>query len=102
MNGELKRLRDTERWIGWVRLGAVPFAIFQVAIAGGYPDGYEGAAWLTTACFCVGTAVLFRMGRRDLNRRDQIRVGVLALAFDFAVVSAYVLVFSFQAESPVR
>ena len=26
------RLRDVERWIGWVRLGAVPFAIFQVAI----------------------------------------------------------------------
>ena len=102
MNADLKRLRDTERWIGWIRLGAVPFAVFQVAITGGYPDGYERAAWLTTACFCVGTVVLFRIGRRELSRRDQIRVGVLALAFDFAVVSVYVLVFSFQAESPVR
>jgi signal transduction histidine kinase len=102
MNAHLKRLRDTERWIAWIRLAAVPFAILQVAIAGGYPDGYERSAWLTTACFCVGTVVLFRMGRRELNRRDQVRLGVLALAFDFAVVSVYVLVFSFQAESPVR
>jgi signal transduction histidine kinase len=102
MNADLKRLRDTERWIGWIRLAAVPFAILQVAIAGGYPENYERAAWLTTACFGVGTVVLFRMGRRELNRRDQVRLGVLALAFDFAVVSAYVLVFSFQAESPVR
>jgi signal transduction histidine kinase len=102
MNADLKRLRDTERWIGWIRLAAVPFAILQVALAGGYPEGYERAAWLTTACFCLGTVVLFRMGRRDLNRRDQVRLGVLALAFDFAVVSVYVFVFSFQAESPVR
>jgi signal transduction histidine kinase len=102
MNADLKRLRDTERWIGWIRLAAMPFAVIQVAIAGGYPKGYERAAWLTTACFCLGTVVLFRMGRRELNRRDQVRLGVLALAFDFAVVSVYVLVFSFQAESPVR
>jgi signal transduction histidine kinase len=102
MNGELERLRDTERWIGWVRLAGVPFAIFQVAIAGGYPHGYEAAAWLTTVCFGVGSVVLFRMGRRELDRRDQIRFGALALVFDFAVVSAYVLVFSFQADSPVR
>jgi signal transduction histidine kinase len=102
MNADLKRLRDTERWIGWIRLAAVPFAILQVALAGGYPEGYERAAWLTTACFCLGTVVLFRMGRRNLNRRDQVRLGVLALAFDFAVVSVYVFVFSFQAESPVR
>src|SRR5919201_5027170 len=102
MNGELERLRDTERWIGWVRLAGVPFAIFQVAIAGGSPHGYEAAAWLTTVCFGVGSVVLFRMGRRELDRRDQIRFGALALVFDFAVVSAYVLVFSFQADSPVR
>ena len=102
MNGELERLRATERWIGWVRLGGVPFAIFQVALAGGYPDGYEAAAWLVTVCFAAGAVVLFRMGRRELAYRDQVRLGVLAVGFDLAVVSAYVLVFSFQAESPVR
>jgi len=102
VKGELQRLRDTERWIGWIRLGAVPFAIFQVAIAGGYPSGYERAAWLTTLSFGVGAVFLFRMGWRELSRREQIRLGLLALAFDFAVVSTYVLAFSFQAESPVR
>ncbi|HYX88563.1 MAG TPA: histidine kinase dimerization/phospho-acceptor domain-containing protein, partial [Gaiellaceae bacterium] len=102
MNGELERLRATERWIGWVRLAAVPFAIFQVALAGGYPEGYETAAWLTTACFGAGAVVLLHMGRRELEYREQVRVGLLAQVFDLAVVSAYVLVFSFQAESPVR
>jgi signal transduction histidine kinase len=102
VNGELERLRDTERWIGWIRLGAVPLAIFQVAIASGYPEGYEAAAWLTTACFGAGALLLFRMGRRELGRAEQVRLGVLALGFDFAVVSTYVLVFNFQAESPVR
>jgi signal transduction histidine kinase len=102
MTGELKRLRDTERWIGWVRLAAIPFAIFQVLIASGYPENYEAAAWLTTACFGAGAVLLFRMGRREHGHRDQLRLGLLALAFDFAVVSTYVLVFSFQAESPVR
>jgi signal transduction histidine kinase len=102
VNGELERLRDTERWIGWVRLGAVPFAIFQVALASGYPGGYEVAAWVTTACFSAGAVLLFRMGRRNLRRREQIRLGLVAQTFDFAVVAAFVLVFSFQAESPVR
>ena len=102
MNGELERLRATERWVAWVRLASVPFAIFQVALASGYPGGYEAAAWVTTACLGAGAVLLFRMGRRELVHRDQVRLGALALAFDFAVVSTFALVFSFQAESPVR
>jgi signal transduction histidine kinase len=102
VNGELERLRATERWVAWVRLASVPFAIFQVALASGYPSGYEAVAWVTTACLGAGAVLLFRMGRRELAHRDQVRLGALALAFDFAVVSTFALVFSFQAESPVR
>jgi signal transduction histidine kinase len=102
VNAELARLRDTERWIGWVRLASIPFAVLQVAFTRAYPEGYEAAAWLTTACFAAGAVVLFRMGRRELNLRDQRRLGALALAFDFAVVSTYILIFSFEAETPVR
>ena len=102
MNGELKRLRDVERWIGGIRLAAVPFAIFQVAIASGYPSGYRVWAWVTTGVFTVGALALFWLSRRDWPRTTQSRLGLVALAFDFAVVSAYVLIFSFEDASPVR
>ena len=64
MNGELKRLRDVERWIGWIRAAGVPFAAFQVAIGSGYPTGYEVWAWITTTIFAAGAAVLFLLSRR--------------------------------------
>jgi signal transduction histidine kinase len=102
VNGELKRLQDVERWIGWIRLGAVPFAIFQVAIGSGYPPNHRLWAALTTAFFAVGAAVLFWLSRREWERAAQQRLGLAALTFDFAVVSAYVLIFSFEQASPIR
>jgi len=102
MNGELGRLRAVERWVGWIRLAAVPFAIFQIAIST-YPGGsYELWAWLTTGIFSVGALVLFRLGRRDWSLGAQHRLGLAALGFDFAVVSAYVLIFNFEDASPIR
>jgi signal transduction histidine kinase len=102
MNAELGNLRALERWIGWIRLGAILFAIFQVSLTTGYPSDYRAGAWATTAAFAAGSLVLFLLGRRDWSRPEQVRLGLAALVFDFAVVSAYVLVFSFQADSPVR
>jgi GAF domain len=46
---DVDRLRETERWIAWVRLAAVPFAIVEVGLLStDYPPGYEGWAWATT------------------------------------------------------
>jgi hypothetical protein len=87
VNAELGNLRDLERWIGWIRLGAILFAIFQVSLSGDYPPGYRAMAWATTAGFAAGSLVLFQLGRRDWSRAGQIRLGLAALAFDFAVVS---------------
>jgi hypothetical protein len=48
VTAELKRLNETERWIAWVRLAAVPFAIVEVGLLStDYPPGYEN--WATTA-----------------------------------------------------
>jgi signal transduction histidine kinase len=102
LNAELGNLRDLERWIGWIRLGAILFAIFQVSLTSGYPPGHLAGAWATTAAFAAGSLVLFLLGRRDRSRAEQVRLGLAALAFDFAVVSAYVLIYNFQADSPVR
>ena len=102
LNGELRRLQDTERWIAWVRLGAVPLAIFQVAIGQHYPAGRELWAWLTTAALGIGAIAIFALSRRDLTKQALQRIGLAALAFDFAIVSVYTLIFSFEAASPIR
>jgi hypothetical protein len=47
MTAEHERRRQTERWIAWVRLFAVPFAVVEVGvISSGYPPGYETWAWI--------------------------------------------------------
>jgi signal transduction histidine kinase len=99
---DLRRMRQTERWIAWVRLAAVPFAIVNVAFVANYPSGYEAWGWAVTATLTVGAFVLLWLSRRDWPRGTQIRLGAVATAFDFAVVSAYVIVYHFQAGAPIR
>jgi signal transduction histidine kinase len=102
VNGELERLRAVERWIGWVRLGAIPLAIFQISIVHAYPEGFELWAWVTTGVLVVGGLVLFWLSRQDWERAVQRRLGFFALGFDFAVATTYTLIFHFEPDSPVR
>jgi signal transduction histidine kinase len=95
-------MRETERWIAWVRLAAVPFAIVHVAFARNYPSGFQARGWAITAVLAVGAVALLWLSRREWPRAVQIRLGILATAFDFAVVAAYVLVYYFQTGSPIR
>jgi signal transduction histidine kinase len=99
---ELRRLRETERWLAWVRLAAVPFAAFQVAIGSNYPHGYERWAWVLTGGFAAGTLCLFWLSRKEWSFRRQIALGVGALAFDFGIVSGYILVYTFEQGTPIR
>ncbi len=99
---ELRRLRETERWLAWVRLAAVPFAAFQVAIGSNYPRGYERWAWVLTGGFAAGTLFLFWLSRKEWSFRRQIALGVGALAFDFGIVSGYILVYTFEQGTPIR
>jgi signal transduction histidine kinase len=99
---ELRQLRETERWLAWVRVAGVPFAIFQVAIGSDYPHNYERWAWVTTAVFAAGTLVLLWLARREWSPRGQVVLGASALTFDFAIVSAYILLYSFEQGTPIR
>jgi signal transduction histidine kinase len=92
-------LVQAERWLAWIRLGAVPFAVFQVAASGGYPGGYAAAAWTTTAVFTLGAVILLVLSR---GRRAGPGLAFGALIFDTAVVSAYVLAYSFESGTPIR
>jgi signal transduction histidine kinase len=102
VSAELKRLRAVERWIGWIRLGAIPLAVFQISIVKGYPDGYRLWAWVTTAVLVLGGLALFRLSRQDWEPAVQRRLGFGALGFDFGVATAYTLLFHFEPDSPVR
>ena len=97
-----QRSRELERWIAWGRVGAVALAVVLVALAGSYPPGYERWAWVTTALFLAGTLILLWLAKREWSGRSQLVLALTALAFDFAVASAYVMVFSFERAGPVR
>jgi signal transduction histidine kinase len=99
---ELRRLRETERWLAWVRLAGVPFAAFQVAIGSNYPHGYQRWAWLLTGGFAVGTLLLFWLSRKEWSFREQVALGIGALTFDFGIVSGYILVYTFEQGTPIR
>jgi K+-sensing histidine kinase KdpD len=104
MTRDLERLRQTERWIALVRVIAVPFAAIEVGVLStGYPPRYETYAWIITGILAGGAAVLWLVARRDLAPSGQRALGFSALAFDAAVVAAYVvLYYSYELNTPVR
>ena len=103
MTGELARLRQVERWIAWVRLLAVPFAIVEVVFSSGFPPGYERLAWITTGILAAGAVAFWLLTRSDFSFGTQKLVGFAALAFDTAVVAAFVVIyFAYEPDTPVR
>jgi signal transduction histidine kinase len=102
MTTDLAHLRDTERWIASVRLGGAVFAVVQVVLTTGYPQGYLRDAWIITALFAAGAVIVFGLSRRDLPRQRQLLLAVSALVFDTAALSAYLLVYNFESGSPIR
>ena len=99
---DLRQLREMERWLALIRVAGVAFGIFQVAVGSDYAHNYQGWAWVTTGIFAAGTAVLLLLSRGEWSRRGQVALGACALAFDFAVVCAYVLLYTYQESSPIR
>jgi signal transduction histidine kinase len=95
--------RETERWIAWVRLGAVPFTLLEVGVlTEHYPPGYERWAWAAVATFTVGALLFFLLSRRHEFERAPRRIGLLALLLDGAVITAFAIIYQFEPGSPVR
>jgi signal transduction histidine kinase len=93
-----------ERWIAWVRLGAVPFAVLEVGLlTQDYPPGYENRAWALAAILGVGAIVLWWLAHRELAPRALRSLAFAALAFDAVLVACFtVLYYAFEANTPVR
>jgi signal transduction histidine kinase len=103
MTPELERLRENERWIAWVRLAAVPFAIVEVgALSTDYPPGYESWAWATTGLLAIAGIGFFLLSRADEFARAPRRIGLLAITIDTVIVTAFVLIYQYEIGSPVN
>jgi signal transduction histidine kinase len=99
---QLARLVDVERWVAWVRLGGVVFALFEVGLFSyGYPPGYEAAAWTISGLFVAGSVALFALARRGNPELAPV-LSAAALLFDTAIVCAYAVVYSYEYGSPTR
>jgi hypothetical protein len=90
---DLDRPDGLDAWVAFVRAAAAPFVVLEVAIErGNYPPGDERWAWTLAAVFAAGAA--FFLWRRSLHSP--------ALVFDWAVVSGWVALYSFESGTPVR
>jgi signal transduction histidine kinase len=97
-----QRRREIETWISRVRVGGVAFAVIEIALfTERFPPGYRAAAWALTGAFAFGTAVLLLLTR--LERDDLLpAIGLAALVFDTAVISAYAVIFSYEYGNQTR
>ncbi len=96
-----QRVTGLERWIAFVRLAAVPFAILQVSISSEYPAHYRLFAVALTIVLAMG-AVVFWFLASTIPDAESSFVGVTALAFDCAIVTAFVLTYHFEQGTPTR
>jgi len=93
---------NAERWLAWVRLGAVPFAVLEAIVAAPYPPGRAAWLWTTTAIFAAGAVAFLVIARRELSPSALARVGLAALVFDFAVISSFILAVYYEPTTQIR
>jgi signal transduction histidine kinase len=104
VTADLERRRQIERWIAWVRLFAVPFAVVEVGvISESYPAGYETWAWVMTGALAAGAAAIWLLAQHDFAPGRQSILAFGALAFDAAIVGGFVLFYySFEPNTAIR
>jgi hypothetical protein len=93
LNAELERPEIRDAWIAWARVLATPLVFLEVLVElGNYPPGEEAFAWALAGILAAGAAVFLRFPRWR----------AAALAFDWAVVTGFVALYSFEPGTPVR
>jgi signal transduction histidine kinase len=91
-----------ERWIAWIRLGGVLFAILEVAaFSPGRPPGYLAPEWALTGAFAAGAVALFVAAQRMRPSWFE-PVGFAALLFDTAVIGAYGFLYAYEYGNQTR
>jgi signal transduction histidine kinase len=100
---ERNRRWQLERWISWVRLAAVGWAVLEVGLlTEGYPSGtYEAAGWGATAVLAAGALTFLWLDRRVESERGQRQVCLAALAFDALIIWGYAFIYTFEPGTPI-
>ena len=89
-----------QRWIAWVRVGAVAFAALEIGVfTESFPEGYEVWAWGITAAFALIALLVFLAIRAGWS---QPAIGAASLVADTVVIGAYGILFSYEYGSPTR
>jgi two-component system sensor histidine kinase KdpD len=92
------RPHSLEWWIATVRLCAVPFAVLQVSLTEGFSATDERTAWTLVAILAVGAVALFATVGDGTSRLHT----ALSMAFDFALLASFVVLYAFEAGTPAR
>jgi signal transduction histidine kinase len=93
---------SVERWIAWVRLGGVIFAVGEVALfSPDRPSGYTAPVWALTGAFAAGAVALFWAAYRTRGIWLE-AVGFGALLFDTAVIGAYAFLYAYEYGNQTR
>ena len=102
MLNDVTHLRRSERWIANVRVGAVAFAILQVALSTGYPPGYEFKAWETTAVFASAPRSSSGSAGGTCRATGRCCSPSPRSASTPRVISSYLLIYNYESGTPVR
>ena len=61
---------QADLWIGWIRVGAVPFAFVEVGVVStGFSEGYATWAWIARCVLAAGAAVFMALARMELSEK---------------------------------
>jgi signal transduction histidine kinase len=91
-----------ERWVASVRLGGLAFAVLMVAAFSEHVrPGYRPAEWALTGAFGVGAIALYAAAHR-VTTRWLSTLGLVALAFDTAVIGTYAILYSYEYGNQTR
>jgi signal transduction histidine kinase len=97
---ESERLRRLALWLSLARLLAALLAATQILLTDTFPPGFRPWAWVACAALAAGAIAIAAVTRLHLPVNVRNRLGAAALAFDAAIVFAFMLVFSFQDGQP--
>jgi signal transduction histidine kinase len=101
--GSREEVERIGRWFTWVRLAAVPLATsYVVTHEDSFPPGYELSAWLMTGALAAVALSLVVASSRQTDERARLRLDVVALASDLAIVAGFVFLFSYEEQQPLR
>jgi hypothetical protein len=92
LSSELERPDVRDAWIAWARVFAAPLVFLEVLVErGNYPSGDEALAWTAAGILAAGSLLFLRFPWWR----------AAALTFDWAVVSGFVVLYSFEPGTPV-